>query len=728
MLKKIAILLAVLLVPVMGFSAGDTISSDHWSYKDVKSLVDSGIISIPLTKDTLTRAEVVEYINDGVSNVFAANKTAATSTSDAELLAQIDKLYNLVKAYMTDMMRTEQKLDSILETIGDLKVKKESIEKRQDRLLNAMGMRINGESSAYMTDVLLFGSGFIAAADPAQRYRPITQYLDLKFSLNATKELYSEATFRLENVYGGFWGSMDIYGLRRFFIQGQYPVSFIIGDYQGKLTPFTLWAVDDQRPYEAKVFADKREMNKKELYLLDNTWPVSGAKVQTIMELFDTVDVDMMMMGARLGEAEKSYFQKYDPVINRYSVSTFSHDRYLIAGRIASGIPDMLTVGINMSEIVESKDTGNVITLPAMDNTVYSVNLDGKLKFGEGMEAGLKGEYAASNYTYHKGFKNYVPGTALKAELEVKAFDSKVNASYSAVGNSFTAYAAQTRIYPTQFGTLIGSFVNPDFLTQNSCWNISQVPPSYILGGRIYPFTSYVPNINTAFVNSSTVSSHMGVANARGNLYAYPIYVNNTLPYGDSTPNRMVIKAAYSGNYADGLIQPSASYIMANEVLQTMPVTYTVKARNFTVIEAGVKSEFNLFIPVMIMAGFKSEDTNNGQANSIAFTSTTIDAGLEATIIKKKLKAYLGYKSNVFSGDEIILVGTSAPDDSNGYARRNADASITVLGVGFEYFVAKPALIGMSFSTTTLNDLRPGFEHVNSFAAQELDIKVSISF
>ena len=740
MLKKIAILLAVLLVPVMAFSSGDTIGRDHWSYKDIKSLVDSGVITKPLTKETLTRAEVVEYINDGISNVFAATKAPASSSSDAELSAQIDKLYNLVKAYMTDMMRTEQKLDSILETIGDLKVKKESIEKRQDRLLNAMGMRINGESSAYMTDVLLFGSKYIAAAAPAQRYRPITQYLDLKFSLNATKELYAEATFRLENVYGGFWGSMDIYGLRRFFIQGQYPVSFIFGDYQGKLTPFTLWAVDDERPYEAKVFSDKRDMNKRELYLLDNTWPLSGAKVQTIMELFDVIDVDITMMGARLGEAQKSYTQRFTPASGLFvNNNQFVHDQYLIAGRIGTSLPESLglplkvNVGLNMSEIVDSKDTGNNITLPAIDNTVYSGDLDVKVKFGEGMEAGIKGEYANSNYTHNKGFKNYVPGTALKVALDVKAFDSIINASFSSVGNSFTAYAAQTRIYPAQFGTLASpaSFLNPDYLTQNSCWNIMpppNFPSSYLLGNRIYPFTSYVPNINVGYVASPASSAHLGVADARGNLYAYPIYVNNTLPYGDSTPNRQVIKLKYSGNYADGLIQPSASYIMANELLSTMAVTYTVKARNFTVIEAGLKSEFELLMPFSLTVGFKSEDTNNGEANSIAFASTTIDAGLEATIIKKKLKVYAGYKNNNFSGNEIMLVGTSAVDDSNGYARRNFDTSITTMGVGFEYFVAKPALIGMSFSTTILNDLRPGFEHINSFTAQELDIKVSISF
>src|SRR5665811_896941 len=85
MSKKIAILLAVLLVPVFVMSSGDTIGRDNWTYQDLKSLCDAGIITKPLTKDTLTRGEVVEYINDGVHNVLALNKTASSSSSDAEL-------------------------------------------------------------------------------------------------------------------------------------------------------------------------------------------------------------------------------------------------------------------------------------------------------------------------------------------------------------------------------------------------------------------------------------------------------------------------------------------------------------------------------------------------------------------------------------------------------------------------------------------------------------------
>jgi hypothetical protein len=710
MSKKISFLLVVILAPAILFAAGSTVTRGDWSYQDIKSLVDAGVITKPLTKDTLTREEVVEYINDGVHNVLAANTSApASSSSDAALMAQIDKLYNLVKAYMTDMLKTQQKLDSILETIGDLKVKKENIEKRQDKLLSAMGMRIDGESSAYMTDVLKYGSMYIASDTPAQRFRPITQYLDLKFSLNATKEMYSEATFRVENVYGGFWGSMDIYGLRRFFIQGQYPVSFVFGDYQAKLTPFTLWAVDDDRPYEAKVFADKREMNKRELYLIDDTWPLSGAKIQTIAELFDTMDVDVMCLGARLGDNGKNNYDQYDMSSGIFVPFTYNHDQYLIAGRMSSGIPDALTIGINYAEITDSKDTGTYAA-PAMDNYVSSADLDGKLHLADGMDLKVKGEYAMSNYTNNKGFQNYVSGDAMKGIVEFDGFDSKISAGYSAVGVSYTAYAAQSRIYDER--------MNNYYLTQNSTWNIANKPPSYILGGRLYPFTEYSPTINISYGNPTGPSS-AGIAAGLGNLLFYPIYENNTMPYGDSTPNRDSLQLKYSGNYVDGLIQPSLRYQMANEIISYTYQPIKVNPRNFTVIEGGVKSEFTAGIPWVVTAGIKNEVTdNNDKITPIDLNSTNIDLGVEGTVIKKKLKVYAGYKNITFSGHEFSL-------DSGFYFLHQYDMAINSLGIGFEYNVAKPAVIGMSFSNTAIQD---NLIKLNSYSVQELDVKVSISF
>ncbi len=433
---------------------------------------------------------------------------------------------------------------------------------------------------------------------------------------------------------------------------------------------------------------------------------MSGGKAQTIMELFDTVDVDITLLGARLGAASKYNYQLYDPSSGIFVPFTYLHDQYLFGGSVSSGVPDMLKIGVNYTEITDSKDTGSTPTAPSLDNYVTSVNGELKLKFGEGSQAKVNAEFADSHYTNNKWYQNYITDTAIKAGAEATFMNSTLSASYSAVGNSYTAYAAQTRIY--NFNIAV------PYLTQNSMWNIANKPPSY---NMLYPFTQYNPTINVSYGNPSG-SAATGLAYKATNLLFYPIYENNTMPYGDSTPNRDSLVLKYSGNYLDGLIQPSVKYQMANEIVTNLAVTYTVKPRDFSVVEAGVKSEFTLGIPWALTVGYKSEDTNNGQTNSIAFTSNTLDAGLEATIIKKKLMAYVGYKDIAFNGTEYML-------SSGSYSLFNFDDTISSVGVGFEYNIAKPAVIGMSFTNTLLAFNK--FPTAN-YDAQEFDIKVSISF
>ncbi|MFW6210761.1 MAG: hypothetical protein ACOC4H_01430 [bacterium] len=720
----------VVVIPVMIF--GSNITKDHWSYKDIKSLVDQGIITKPLNRDSLTRREAAEYIQNGVDNVlYAAN--GSYSGSEADLMEGINKLYNLVKAYMTDLAKTEKKLDDILETIGDLKLKREEIERKQNQLLKAMGLRINGESAAYMTDVLLFGNKYMSQDDPAERYRPITQYIDLKFSLWARKELYAEATFRLENLFGGFWGSQDIYGLRRFFIQGDFPVSFVLGGFQGKLTPFTLWAVDDEHPLEAKMFADRRQMNKDELYLLDNSWPMTGGKLHTIVEIMDAVDVGVQVIGARLQEAGRANYFKFFPGLG-YILEPFKHDQYFLGGRINTDLTmtDIVDVGVNFSEIIDAKDTGS-IEEPTLHNYIISGDLKAGYDVDEDIKVGVYAEMANSWYSGDKGGSwlawyydsdtgeisewthQYAVGSALKGGLEANAFGANLNIEYKNVGNSFTAYAAQTRIYDQ------GN--NEYYLTQNSTWNISTAPPSYEIGGKVYPFTKYNPVINP---------SYKGIASTPGNLLQHTFYENNINPYGDATPNRSGIKLELSGDFMNGMIQPLVCFETAEEV-EAFIKDYP---RKFTVIQAGAKSEIG---DLKLTAGVKMEDTqNDASGNSvIAFSSSVIDLGAEYALLKKKLIVHAGMKVNAFNGVEMMISGTEL-------APERFDHMITTIGAGVEYKIAVPAVIALGFSNTSISDLRVveadtqayygglpvGTEigEWTSFHAQELDVKVSITF
>jgi len=765
MSKKIIIALVIVLLPVFIFALDEVIDKDHWAYKDIQYLVDAKVITMPLTKDTLTREEVVGYINNGVDNILLAAKTKKqTGEQNASVKEYIDKLYNLVKAYQTDMMTLGQKLDSIEETLGDLKAKKQELEQKQDKLLNGMGMRINGESAAYMTDLLLFGSknsldtlvqnaeseGVTTAASPgniaALRYRPITQYIDLMFSLHANKELYSEATFRLENVFGGFWGSQDIIGLKRFFIQGDYPIAFIFGDYQAKMTPFTIWAVDDDRPFESTIFSDKRDMNKKELYLIDDSWPVQGLKASTIINLFNTLDLNLDVMGARLGEADMDqpntgYFAvpfegdftggnsaNGDLGTHTLPGTVYSHDQYMGAGRISTDatLKNILNVGVNFVEIKDAKDTGPDYNAPTLDN--YVTSADGSIKLFN--IATIKAEYAISDYcvdfagegaTTPLSWENtYLSDKALKADLIAEAFGTKLDISFRDVGNSFTAYAAQSRIYdegnnPWQY-----------YVTQNNTYNVSLPMPTYMIGGstmdnfgKVYPLTRY---------NNSIITMLSGNYNPIGsNLMAYPFFENNSTPYGDATPNRQGFSIKLTGDYFDDLLLPYIKFQDLSEIVSDVIVNGTQQPRNYTVIEAGVK--INLGDDLSITAGYKNEVTDNN--SNINLTSNIIDAGINYTLIKK-VTLSVGMKDIAFNGNEYFEAventaaeGTTAGNLNPGAGMENFNMNILSYGAGLSYKIAKPATLGVSYTLTTITDNN---NPANSYGAQEVDANVTIKF
>lgn len=708
MLKKIVLVLALVVLPMAVFASTEAINSDHWTYKDIKSLIDAGVITKSLDKDSLTRDEVVGYINDGVNNVLAAKDSGSSGGSTKELGKQIDKLYELVKAYMTDMLKSQQKLDDILNTIGDLKVKKAELEKKQDKLLNSLGMRINGESSAYMTDLLLFGDYNV----PAERVRPITQYLDMLFSLHASKVIYAEATFRMENFFGGYWGSYDVVALKRFFLQGDLPVAFVFGDYQAKLTPMTIWAVDDKHPFESRLYSDKRKMNKKELSLIDDSWPLTGGKAQTILNIADILDIDIQIMGARLKEAEKAAKPaprlEYSLSNDTYSVTPYVHDQYLLAARLSSDfmlnkiLKDIaeVEIGINFVEITDAKDTG---TQSAADLDNYVGSADLKVKALSGMLT-IGGEVAMSYYTPDKWGINYKNGMAMKADAEFKAFDTTIKGTFISNDRDFTSFAAQTRVY-NEAANVNGAL----YLTQNNTWNLQIKPPlnqvGYEVGGHVYPFTQYNPNI---------VVSYNGTAGIYGNLLAYPVYSNNLLPYGDATPDRFGVMGEISGSYLDEMILPLVKFGMMSET--------NGFARDITSIEAGAKFNYSMF---SLTAGYKMELTHMNKTPISDFTSNIIDIGLEASPIRKKLVIYAGFKSISFDGKEVILGDGSITPAPVQYPNKQVlKASSVSMGAGIEYRIAKPAVIGLSYTATNVND-----EAAKKLrGVQELDAKVSISF
>jgi hypothetical protein len=695
MRKKILILAAAVLLPAMMFAADAAIGKDSQAYTDIKALVDANVITLALDKEQLARKEAVAYISDGVQNA---------KSKGLEDTAQLELLFGLVKSFQTDMMEQGKKLSDVQQDMIDLKVMQERVnlkqmQEKQDSLLSNIGARINGETTAYMTDLLLYGNGNNA------RYRPITQYIDFTFSAHSGTLLTAEAVLRLENIYGGFWGDGDFFGVRRLSVTGNFPVYFTLGSYNAKLTPLTVWANEDERPYEAKLYKDKRDMNKKELYLGDNAWPVNGVKAG-YKGLFFGAAIEAEAFGTRLESAGG----KSNPVspglatTTAQGLLTYNYDQYMWGGRIASDftLKDMLKVGGNFTQIKDITDTGSMPNNNEMDNYVVSADAELKL-FGI---AKASAEYAISDYcvknrTMPEVWKNkYISDTALNVKAEATYMDTTIEGRFFVVGNSFTAYAAQSRIYDESN--------NYPYLTQNNTWNSSLAIPTYMLANAAYPFTKYNNRISTNW---------FPVAH---NMMPYQYEENSVSPYGDATANRQGYSARLSGKYLDGMLQPSARYTYATEIVSYLPGNQFTCPREFIVAEGGIKvTAFG----AVLTGGYRHEWTSNDYTwGSVDMRSTVIDAGIEYTLLDR-LTLCAGFKDKTYAGREFLQTYGGAGMIYGALAKFDMD--IMSYGFGADLEITKQAFCGVSFTQTLINNK---LNAASNYNAQEIDAKVGLKF
>jgi hypothetical protein len=445
---------------------------------------------------------------------------------------------------------------------------------------------------------------------------------------------------------------------------------------------------------------------------------LTGGKAQTIVTIADALDLDLQVMGARLQEADKSSKPAprtvYDLALDMYAATPYLHDQYLVAGRLKSDfmlnkiLKDIaeIELGVNFVEIMDAKDTG-VFAAPAMDSYVGSADLKAKAVIGD-IKIALGGEFAMSYYTANKWAQNYVSDMGIKADLEIKGFDTALKGTFISNGRDFTSYAAQTRMY-NEAANVNGAL----YLTQNNTWNLMIKPPlnqvGYEVGGHVYPFTQYNPQI---------VVSYNGSAGKYGNLLAYPIYENNIMPYGDATPDRFGFIGQLSGNYLEEMIQPMVKVGVMSET--------NGFRREMMSIEAGTKVNWQM---LSLTAGYRMETTAMPKITSITptasnFDSSIIDVGLEYTPIKKKLVVFGGLKMIGFKGHEAILGDGQAPSSANYPWQQTLDATSVSMGGGVEYRIAKPAVIGLSYTATTITDN----EAKKGDGVQELDARISINF
>ncbi|HRU38689.1 MAG TPA: hypothetical protein P5511_02335, partial [Candidatus Goldiibacteriota bacterium] len=680
MKKTVMTVISVLVFCAAAAAADAAYQKGGEVYAKLMNLAQEGFLDNMEGKENFTRAEAAKL----------AYEASARLLQDQSAKPEVyDIVSGLIKEFQTDLMEKGEPLSAIQQRLIDLAVAGErraaaELRQRQDDLFGMIGMRINGEASGYMTDVTLYGNKFIASG--AKRYNPITQRLDLRFAANSGKQLKAEAVFRLQNLLGALWGAQDSYGLRRLTVTGDFPVYFEIGDYKAKMTPFTIWQEDDDRGLEARVFSDRRDMIKNELWLSDNSWPLSGARIG--YKAGDSLPFSLKTeaFAARIAEAGRpDYMVSPDMAIVTTTAFVASYNRFIFGASVESdlSLKDAAKAGIYFTDIRDIKGTGQNQDAAALDNYTASAAAEFRAfdivtASAEFALSGLKVENAISPEDWHN---EYVTDTALKTRLKAEVFDTEIEASFFVVGNSFTAYAAQSRIYD--------GYNNYPYVTQNNTWNISLAEPAYTLANRVYPFTRY---------NGSIMVSYA----AQGSRFMpYDMFENNSSPYGDATSNRQGVSVRVSGDYLDSMIKPYAKYSFSSEIVSYLPVNQWTCPREFTVAEAGLKAAA---FGITAYTSYRFEYSYNGYAGAggnVDLRTAALNAGIEYTLFEK-LRLHGGFKDIGAKGAEYPYSFLSGSWQYLG--KTEYDASITAYGFGADYEVSKQASVSFSFSNTLITD------------------------
>ena len=612
------------------------------------------------------------------------------------------------------LMAQEETGGTLVDDLKTIIDNQKTLEEKISRIINSPGVKINGKFKFSTTDVLFMGPGTVSPLNLTTtpetiRYRPMIQYLDLDFNSRISKEISLSGIFRFENVLGGSWGYYNVYGSRRLYVKGNTDyIDFYIGDYQGKLTSFTLMPVEEKwlRDFESDIFALRRQDNKNELYLIDDSWPLSGISLSKDIDIVEkTFGIGYNIYGAYIGRAGGYNIKVYDPVYDTFIPNIFKHNQFMYSLSPKVKIMEALTIKGDYLKIFDAKDSGT-LSAPAIDNTVMS----GQGKIDIGGILSIYGEYAMSSFD--PGFDpagttktsyDLITGTAMKVEGQLNldyifAFLPKVaiKGGYLSVSPDYIAYGAQTRIYDAKRN-------NQFILTQNNTWNpqsVGDTPQGYEIVGGVYPFTRY---------NNTIVT----------NMYlSYNLNEELAFPYGEATQNR---QGPYVIANIDILDKNKiyGFYSMTSEIKKTeyQETTYTasvkVKERDFTVMGGGAK--IVLFDILELKGGAKMEGVENGSSlYPASLNLMEIDGGVKLTVLGS-VDLLGGIKQQTWKGKEL----------SNLAGKLNIDGGVTYYGAGAKYNFAKDSYILVNYSLANYVDNKV---EINNFNAQEIDVNLVASF
>lgn len=556
-----------------------------------------------------------------------------------------------VQTSLADVAKLQSQLKDINDQASAIKDEQDRLSTEIRRLLNSTGVHFGGQAVVDSDNLLR-----LVPTGPALRLWPTVGYFDFTITARPTPLLSATVTYRMEKVFGEFWGAGDIAGVKWFNVHGDTPIGFDLGMFHYKDTSLTFWAPSDSYPFEPLGLARKRSEGQAGVDIADDSFPLQGGLLNATALLFGSLDMELEALGVRTAISG-----------NRNSSLAFSvifpYDQYIVGGtmHLTGDKNKMLRAGLNYFELMESPDT-NLSAALFTQQRGNVVSADAKLSlFSNSLS--LRLEDAASNYTpaYTPLFgssgnviipaADWTQGSAQNAFVDFKAKNTQLHLDYVNVGQGFINYAAQTRQTDDmrQPGEPIG-----DLPTGNNLYNPHDGSFNLATVTNLY-FDQYNSSIFAS--NQAAAGGLMLVNNQQpAGIYLTHGFLSQSLPEGFATPNRNGFGGEFDGNYFGGLIQPTLLGSVYSEVQNAYNVPSNTGPRTYTRGGGGLKMDLSalLHLPLVLSAGVVSEDTHASQFVDFTSTRVAYDALWQAF---KGLGLELGFEHIDFNGADFFDFG-----------------------------------------------------------------------
>jgi hypothetical protein len=604
-------------------------------------------------------------------------------------------------ASQAELAQLQAQVKALLEQARAIKEGEDRLATQVDRLFKSTGVRFGGEAVMHSVNFLR-----LHPIDGSSRVWPTVGYFDFRITAQPRSDLSAEVVYRMEKVFGGFWGSLDISGVRWFNIHGDTPIGFDVGMFHYKNSPLTFWAQDDPMPFEPEVLARKRREGLETVQVKENAFPLQGVRLDAGLLLFGAMDLDLEALGIRTAIAGNKNTGLGFAV-------TAPFDQYIIGGtaRLSPAGGKAVSLGGAYFELIEGHDTNQGVALvPQQRGNVMAGDLTFQLL---GEEIVLKAEGALSNYNPAYGTAQVVSWTTggagnLFLDVKGKSTSLKLHALY--VDEQYINYAAQTRKQDTLREP------NGHFATGNNLYNPREGTYTLPTVNNLY-FNRYNPIIfaTNQGPNGALVLNKFGTQPA--GLYLTHSVLNRSLPLGFATPNRSGFGGQIKGSYMEGFLQPTFMGGMYNEPFTAYDVPINTGPRKYMTGGGGMKFDLTplLGLPMTLQAGAVIEDTRSD--SFVAFTSTRLAYDMDWQVFKN-VHLLLGFQHTDYNGADFFNMGAGS---TWFYVDHLADE---YLG-GIDWRISKSTQLYITYSFLDFINAR---DATTSFQNQEYEAKLVVRF